>query len=70
MIIVYPSGLTIILSIPLGPIEVFKILAIERAAVRFYLIASIPFTLFFFSYSLTIMYGLPNSSKAKLIYSL
>lgn len=49
-----PSGEMIILSIPFGPKEVLTIFAIAKPANKFYLIASIPLTLRFFSYSLTI----------------
>lgn len=49
-----PSGLTIILSIPLGPNELLKTVVIDNATLKFYLTASNPLIRFFFSYSLTI----------------
>lgn len=60
----------IILSIPFGPNDVFNKLAIAKPAFKFYFIASNPLTLFFLFYSLTIIYGRPNSSNASDIYTL
>ena len=65
-----PSGDIIILSIPLGPKEDLSSLDIAKPAFRFCFMASMPFTLFFFYCSFTMMYGLPNSSNASDIYSL
>ena len=62
-----PSGDYNILSIPLGPIDDFKVFEIVLAAIMFIFKASTPFILFFASYSLMIMKGRPNSSNAKLI---
>ena len=62
-----PSGDYNILSIPFGPIDDRSVLDIVLAAMIFYFNASIPFILFFASYSFIIIKGRPNSSNAKLI---
>ena len=61
------SGLTIILSIPLGPRELLRVLATDLAATILPLIASRPLTRFLVSYSRRIINGRPNSSNATLI---
>lgn len=66
LIITSPSGPCIILSIPLGPSEVLRILDTDLAAAMLARCASIPFIRFFFSCSRRIRNGLPYSSKARL----
>ncbi|GLJ33594.1 hypothetical protein SUGI_0675410 [Cryptomeria japonica] len=61
------SGLVSILSMPLGPREVQRILATALAAAMLAFYASSPFTRVFFSCSLNIINGLPNSSNANAI---
>mmetsp|Transcript_7579 Transcript_7579/g.46615 ORF Transcript_7579/g.46615 Transcript_7579/m.46615 type:complete len:266 (-) Transcript_7579:6-803(-) len=67
LIMTSPSGPCIILSIPLGPNDVLKILDTDLAAAMLARCASIPFSRFFFSCSRRMRKGLPYSSNARLI---
>mmetsp|Transcript_52102 Transcript_52102/g.111444 ORF Transcript_52102/g.111444 Transcript_52102/m.111444 type:complete len:379 (+) Transcript_52102:815-1951(+) len=62
-----PSGLCSILSMPLGPRDVFRMLQTALAARMFAFCASTPLSRPFFSPSLMMMNGRPYSSNAKLI---
>ena len=67
VIVMSPSGETIILSMPLGPSEVLIMDATALAARMWAFWASNPLRRFFFSCSRTMMNGRPCSSNTRLI---